>query len=384
MQVFRYYLKIARSSLPTTIIYLVIFLVITLLMTTASSPNSTNFSAKKPAVTIINHDQGILSKGLSNYLTEKTDIVSVKNTKDAQKEALFFGSTSYIVTIPAGFSDQFVAGQKPQIITQTSTDTDAKQADLLVQNYLRLAEVRRLATTNQSELVAGIARDTKEQATVALNDTTKDSSELQKTTTLFNFQAYVILSLNLLIVAGIMLSFNGNVQKRNLVSAVSFASIQRQIFAGSALVSALIWLVFLALASVLFPKTMMSQHGLLFALSSFVMSTVGLALGCLLGTIVRNRNVVSGVTNVLALGVSFISGVFIPQELLSDSVLQAARCLPVYWYVDANTAISRIDDFSFSAFLTVLSSLRVVAGFAVAIFFITFMVGRARKRRALV
>lgn len=48
---------------------------------------------------------------------------------------------------------------------------------------------------------------------------------------------------------------------------------------------------------------------------------------------------VNGLANVIALGMSFICGVFIPDTMLSASVKQVARFLPVYWYEQNNTIL---------------------------------------------
>lgn len=49
-----------------------------------------------------------------------------------------------------------------------------------------------------------------------------------------------------------------------------------------------------------------------------------------------NKYAITAIANVLSLGLSFISGVFVPQDYLSDKVLNIAKFSPVYYFVRIN------------------------------------------------
>jgi len=51
----------------------------------------------------------------------------------------------------------------------------------------------------------------------------------------------------------------------------------------------------------------------------------------------------SAAANVFSLGSCFISGVFVPQDLMSNTVLKIASFTPNYWFVKANNSISPIE-----------------------------------------
>lgn len=50
--------------------------------------------------------------------------------------------------------------------------------------------------------------------------------------------------------------------------------------------------------------------------------------------------------NVVSLGFSFLGGVFVPLELLGDTMKNIARFTPSYWYIQANNAIIGVEKFS--------------------------------------
>jgi ABC-2 type transport system permease protein len=107
----------------------------------------------------------------------------------------------------------------------------------------------------------------------------------------------------------------------------------------------------------------------------------GTSLSYLIGTAVTNQEALSAVCNVVTLGPSFISGVFVPQELISQSVLRIASFTPSYWYVKANNEIAGLTSFGFEQLESVFSSILIQLGFAVAMFAVALVVAK-RKRYA--
>ena len=73
-----------------------------------------------------------------------------------------------------------------------------------------------------------------------------------------------------------------------------------------------------------------------YLLNSFVMLLSALALAYLVGSLVKSSNALSGIVNILSLGMCFACGVFVEMDLLSSSMRKAAQFLPVYWYETAN------------------------------------------------
>ena len=52
--------------------------------------------------------------------------------------------------------------------------------------------------------------------------------------------------------------------------------------------------------------------------------------------VVRSMQVGTMITNVVALGMSFISGAFVLSEWLSDAVIKASKVFPMYWFLHGN------------------------------------------------
>ncbi len=73
--------------------------------------------------------------------------------------------------------------------------------------------------------------------------------------------------------------------------------------------------------------------------NSLAFTVSSLCMSFALAALISNRQVQSAVANVVALSSSFLSGVFVPQGLLSPSVQRLASLLPAHWYIRAVDAL---------------------------------------------
>ena len=73
-----------------------------------------------------------------------------------------------------------------------------------------------------------------------------------------------------------------------------------------------------------------------YILNIIIFSLAILCFAFLVNNITGNKLVINGISTVLSLGMSFISGVMVPQELLSEKALMIARFFPSYYFVKIN------------------------------------------------
>ena len=66
------------------------------------------------------------------------------------------------------------------------------------------------------------------------------------------------------------------------------------------------------------------------------MASVAYLIYTIVSFIIR---IVDFLNQILGLGICFLCGVFVPMQYLSPSVVSAAKFLPVYYYVRANSLI---------------------------------------------
>jgi ABC-2 type transport system permease protein len=108
---------------------------------------------------------------------------------------------------------------------------------------------------------------------------------------------------------------------------------------------------------------------------------VALSIGFMAGQFIKGYVAQSAVTNVVSLGASFISGVFIPQFVLGPNVLKISSFLPFYWYVKAVDTIGALPSYSFEDVRPVLGHMLIQLGFAAAFIIISLVAAKQRKVR---
>lgn len=380
MQVFKYYFKLAWSMRGMMMIFIGTFIFAAIAMMSQIPNGRSDFEVQKPKVAVFNQDDSTFSKGLSDYLANTTTPVTVKDSDVARKEAVYFQTVDAIFVIPPHFGDDFFAGKKPQVEMTRGTGQGAMQASTLVSNYTRLAEPRLIAGMDQGAVVAGIKDDISKQIVVTTKS--RDNlNEVGKTMYFMNTMAYVFLGLNIMVISTIMLLFSRDmIRKRNLVSGLSQGSVTGQLFAGNAVFTLIIWAIFMVVATILYPRSLLTMYGLLYAIGALLFSLAALGIGFMVGTFVKNRRAIPGITNVVALGMSFLCGIFVPQEHLSGGVLAVAKSLPAYWFIHANGLIAKLTDFSWNSLQPILTDWLILLAFVMGLFAITLIVARTRKQ----
>ena len=124
---------------------------------------------------------------------------------------------------------------------------------------------------------------------------------------------------------------------------------------------------------------MLTINGLLFLLNSFVFTFVALSISLLISNFINSRNAMSAAANVISLGSCFISGVFVPQEYLGDTVLSIAKFNPTYWYVKANDEIAVLVNYNKENLMPIFISMLIVLGFAIAIYALTLVIIKQKR-----
>ena len=118
----------------------------------------------------------------------------------------------------------------------------------------------------------------------------------------------------------------------------------------------------------------------LYLLNTFVFTAVCAAIGFSAGVFVKSQGALAGAINAIALGLSFLGGVFVPQMVMSKAVLAVAKFLPSYWYIKANDAIGLLGVPSAEKLAPIYQALYIQIGFAVAIFSASLLFLREQKR----
>ncbi|MCI1858447.1 MAG: ABC transporter permease [Sporolactobacillus sp.] len=387
MPIFNLCLKIFRRNWAALSLYVVIFLLISVIIaaTSVSEQQTPDFTQEKAKVALIDHDRTVLTEGFRRALGGSAEFVNLPDQTEKLQDALFFRKVTYILRIPHGFSDRVLQGETPQMNkTVVPGSMENAYLDVAVNRYWNLAhlyvdkEPRIDATRLADQLNADMAQRTSVTMKASQQAKTLDSFSRYY----FNFASYALAGVLLMGISTIMIVFNRRELKwRNFCSPLSANAINGQLILANLTFALLVW-AFLTVCDFLFdPTGAATPNMVFFALNLLIFTACTTAMSFLTGHLVRNLNAMSAVCNVLTLGPCFISGVFVPQEFLNDSVLKIASFTPVYWYVQANTHIARLTEFHWGNVSGVVYDMAVMLAFTAAFIALALVVAK-RKRLA--
>ncbi|MGE4508597.1 MAG: ABC transporter permease, partial [Eubacteriaceae bacterium] len=385
MQVYKTFFKIILKNRMQLGIYLIVFTVLTLIFTVSyTSPTSTDFLESKINIALINEDtDSVFMQGFISYLTDYANIVDLPDDPQSLQDALYFREVEYVLRIPAGFTDSFLNNQTTNLEkTIVPNSTSATFMDLRINQYLNTAQtyLNYGNVVSQYELVSSLQNDFSNSSSVTLNSHTDESDSAEKMAYYYNFMAYSLFAILILGVCAVMLVFNdSDIKKRNFASPLKTLNYNSQLVLGSLSFAVLAWLLMVALSFIINSDFMFSEKGLLLILNSFVFTMSALSISFFISNLVKSRSAMSAVANVFALGTSFISGVFVEQVYLGDTVLSIASFTPTYWYVKANNAITSASSLSGSTLTDILTWIALVLGFGIAILGVTLVLLKNRK-----
>ena len=389
MQVFKLYLKLFTKAIPTLGVYLGIFLLIAVLSTINMQDTEGNtFEESKVPIAYINHDEdSSLLRGFKAHLAKSTEFVQIEDTEEGILDALFFREVKYILIIPEGFTEDFLSGKEPLLVKQSVPDSiEAANVDMTVNNYFNTAKLylNHMVDISEEERTEKIAQDLDTQVKVNLNSGDIDKADNSYTVFYYNFLVYAILSMLILGIGSIMMTFtNLDIKRRNFASPVSLVNFQMQQILGTLTFALICDVLLIITGSFLGGESLFHRTSLLFILNVIAFTMAALSIAYLIGSLIKTREAIQGIANVVGLGMSFIGGVFVPREYLGDTVIQISKFTPAYWYTTANEKIGVMTNFSWDNLSQIFAHMLIQIGFAIAIFTVSLVINKNKSKEAM-
>lgn len=388
MQVFNGYMKVLKKSIPALIIYTMISVAMyCIFFKTGNDPSQGQFVAKKIDTAFINNDtDSEIIKNFKEYLKEYCNFIDVGTEKEKLDDALFIRKIEYIITIDSDFEERFLNNKAVMIDKKSVPDSQGTfYLNSVINTYFNtLKSYANIMPEASVQELCSLTKETlSESASVNLIRNNEVSDSDAGVQVFFNFMAYTIIATLVTSIGSIMIVFNDiNIRRRNMVAPISNRSSSFQMILGN-MVYALAFFVILFLVGNILCKGFAFDTGFwLRTLNAFIFLLCGLAISYIVGLLVKSERVLGSIATIISLGLAFIGGSFVPQELLSKTVLKMSKFTPNYWYVHTNNRITEIDKFTNTNLKELFRDMGIEFLFAIALFTISFVIGKKRSEKA--
>lgn len=371
-------MKVLKSKLPLSIVYVAVFLVIYIAMTAADN-SSTMFEQVEMNVCIFDEDDTPESRALRELIADKNNIIELENDRDVILDALYYERANYVLTIKKGYAERLTAGETDELFESFHMHDSYSVVYMgqFLNEYVSTVKAYMAGGSDISAAIqnAGNALSREAEVTVANFNNADMSDKFVYIMIYFRFLPYVIISAFMNTLCPVLLAMGKrDIRYRTNCSGIRPGSYTAQIIAGSTVFLFGVWLVFMAAGFLLYGGAMTS--GLWLAmLNSFVFSLFAAMLTIFVVEFEPPATMVNVITQVVSLGMSFLCGVFVDQSMLGDGVLAVARFLPAYWYIKVNRMIEGSEAFDTD---TVILALSIQLGFAAVMAILTVLVKKAR------
>lgn len=383
MQVFKMFMKIVKKRLRVSMIYIVVFIAIGITMAANGSSDS-GFESSKLHVSVNDLDDTEASRALVDFIGKNHEIVEIENDKDSVLDAIYYRKADIVLTINEGYSSKLAEGITDGIMSdyRIPGSYTSEFIDTEINQYINMISAYTIGGMEVSDASLKAAEISEKDVKVEkINFSESSGSELDEMVSYYyQYLAYILIAVMISGLCPVILAATRkDIKNRTNCSCVSASSQTLQIVAGTAVFVIAVYAVLTTAAIIIYGAgEIFSYKGLLALLNGFVFLIFAMMLTLLIAVISPAEKVVNMIGNVVSLGMCFLCGVFVPQELLGDTVLSIGKFLPAYWYVKANNMLSGAggEIFSSQKYLTCIG---VELAFSAALLCVVLLTSKTKQ-----
>ena len=379
MTVFSTFWKVINKYKGTIILYTVMLIVFGGVNMTTND-TGVDFTSSKPDILIVNNDKDSeITKNLVKYMSDNSNIVSVKDNEEARDDALFYRDVSYIIYIPKDYGNNILNGKNVDLEIKKVDTYDAALAEMMLSRYIETQNIYLKTNISENELINNINESLKNKTNVEIVSKL-NSDKLTKVSRYFNFASYSIMAVTIYIICLVITSFHEqSVNKRIIISSMNYREHNRLLLLSSSVYALVVWILYTILGFIILGSELFTLRGLLFIGNEFIFTFCCLTLSLLISSLCYSKVAVSGIVNVVALGSAFLCGAFIPPEMLPSSVIKIAHILPTYYFINSNEILKSLEVINMSNLHSVFINTIIMLLFSILFIIINNIVTKKKR-----
>ncbi len=375
-------MKVLKKNLFTSMIYVVVFVSISIPMAKSAATDK-SFKDTPMKIAVFDEDDTPESRALVGFIGKKHKLAELENDRDKIMQALYFESVNYVLIINDGYAEKLTGSDTTGMFSTHHIHESYATVMMsqLLDSYVGAVRAYKAGGAELPDACEMASEAVMQQAEVTIARSRGAENFSESTASHFRYMTYILISVMINALCPVLLKLSKKEFRfRTNCSCMNSTSYTLQVFAGSAVFIAALWLAMMIVSVV--------QNGGMFAgiawyavLNSLIYTLICAAIALLICAFEPSDTVVNLMTQIIGLGSSFLCGVFIPQSMLGDSVLAAAKFLPAYWYVKVVEMLSGTEAFNGERLAMYML---IELGFAVALLLIALVVNRVKYSSAAI
>lgn len=325
-----------------SIVYLVIFLSICFMTMRSGTEDAQGFSETRLRLCIADKAQCTLSKELTAAM-QKKHMVSLLDGTALSEDALLkkvrkdisLGIIDAALIIRKDVEKKILKGEKGLISIKDARRPAAYYIDSQAATFLRFALATKAAqgVFGFERVHNALAVETK----VILFEQKNNTSDSVGLRYFFNFLGWAVFSLIINSIGWAVFELQDErLRIRTAVSPVSNMRFALENFTAQLTVVAVFLAILIGFATLMYRHTISSLPLASYALNAAVYTAVVLSAIFMLNAVLKEKTVMGIIGTMLPMVLAFISGIFLDQQLLPESIKTLAQGFPTYYYVCAN------------------------------------------------
>ncbi|MBQ6180884.1 MAG: ABC transporter permease [Ruminococcus sp.] len=388
MQVFKAFLKVLKSKWLSSLIYVIVFLVIAIPLAKDKKAVEV-FEVTSLKIAVFDKDDTPESRALIELIGKDNKIVEIEEDREKILDSLYSETIGYALIINKGYSEALASGDTEELFGSYHVHDSYSVVYMgqFLNEYVSSVRAYMAGGMELQEAVSSTGDVLAEKPEVKmLSDEEEGSGMPQFFGGYFRYLPYIVISAVVNTLCTVLLVMTKkDIRYRTDCSCLSPFSFTVQLYAGSILFVLAQWLVLMGAGVFLFG--MYSGRQWLAVLNSFIFTLLVTSLTIFIASFTPSERVISLMTQILGLGMSFLCGIFVPLSILSDNVIAFSRFLPAYWYVKANELICKDVDFTRGGGMTadggnLILYMGIELGFAATFAVLSILVRKLRYGRA--
>lgn len=374
MYFYKLCVRIIQKSWKPIIIYGFVFLCFAVMVNRNLFATTKTEAGKVPVLLINEGEDTLLTDAFYEYLGDSVTYVRTPPEQYELKKCMFYDGIKCVIRLPKQLTDDYRENHPLKISRYQLIESDETvRVDLLINQFLQEYEKCQKEGKTLEEAVEICRKGSKENADVTYIGI--EETEHQKYGLYANYLAYVLLASIMAFSVTLIYDLKQEkMRKRNEVAPIPINMVYRQAVLAVCSSALLLALFYVSVGSFLAKVNVYNKVAILISINIVIYASFCASISVLMGACIQSVRGIESWEQVIAVGSCFLSGVFVEQHRLPETIYTISSYLPTFWFVKINNELGQLSQIRFHDFQTFLIEEAILLCYTIIIFVFTLII----------